>query len=281
LGAAIGGVVGGIGGALSQPGNGGTAGNAYTGPGSMDTNALNRQLTDSVAEQQSLQNNPNQAAGDVASNSIQGSLFGAGGTLNQAQNQLTQEQNQGYGLTAGDQTAYGQAAGQIANQFGQSQQGLAQSLAARGLSDSGAAGAAFSNSFGNQNEQLAGLQTQIAQQRMNFNQQAMAQTQNFIGTLSGQANTAINNQANQNQSAINNQFNMSNTLLGNQQNQANENLQQQQQTAHPSGVGAALGGAAQGAMAGIGLSNAMSSGGKQVQGQSAGGGGMSSTSMFA
>lgn len=262
MGAAIGGAVGGIAGALSKPGGGSNAGNEYT-QGGMSPEALNLQLTNAVTEQNSAQANPNQASMDVQNNPIQGQLYGQGGALSQAMAQYGQEQNQGYGLTAGDQTAYGQASGQIANQFGQSQQGLAQSLASRGLSDSGAAGAAFSNSFGNQNEQLAGLQTQIAQQRMNFNQNAMAQTQNFIQGLGDSANTAINNQANQNQSQISNQFNQANTMLGNQQGQANENMQQQQQSKSSSGLSGALSGAVSGASSGAGLMSSMATANNQ------------------
>lgn len=120
-------------------------------------------------------------------------LFGAGGIQDQAQSrygqlnsQLDQDRSsvlslgslldedrqslmgrdQSYGLTDTDLAAYGQAAGNITRQFANSEQSLAQHLADRGLTNSGSATQSFSNSFGNQNEQLAQLQTQIAQNRI-------------------------------------------------------------------------------------------------------------------
>lgn len=74
-----------------------------------------------------------------------------------------------YGLTPQDLAAYGQASDQLARMYGAQEQGLAQSLANRGLgaAPSGTGAQAFSNLYGNQMEQLKGAQMQIAQQRIN------------------------------------------------------------------------------------------------------------------
>ncbi len=122
-------------------------------------------------------------------------LFGDKGLASQ----LAQEQNnlatQGYGLTQGDQEAYGQTSGNIARLFGQQDQQAAQSLARRGLASagSGAAGAAFSGLAGNKNEMLAKAQTDIAQKRMADTQSRLQNTRQLMAGLGHQATGDIGN----------------------------------------------------------------------------------------
>lgn len=120
-----------------------------------------------------------------------------------AQDQMNQLLGQGFKLTQDDREAYGQASGDIARMFGQQEQNLAQSLAARGLGQapSGAAGKSFSGLLGNKYEQLAKVQTDIADKRMANNLQRIQQTQNqlnaargYTSDLTGQAMGAIQDQ---------------------------------------------------------------------------------------
>lgn len=177
-------------------------------------------------------------------------LFGAGGIQDQAQSQYGQLYNQyqqafgnaladrdqanslnglldqdrnalmgrdpSYGLQDSDLQAYAQAAGNITRQFGAQANNLSQMLGQRGLADAsnGVASQNFSNLYGNQAEQLAGLQQQISQNRIQSalqlaqartsadlqrQQQAISQ----YGTSAGLANTA-NNAVGQNQGFIQN-----------------------------------------------------------------------------
>lgn len=195
-------------------------------------------------------NDPNAATGQVQNNAILGGLFGQGGQLQQAENQVTDLTNNGFNLNNTDKTAYGEAAGNIARQFGQNEQSLSQSLANRGLSNSGIAGQEFSNSLGNKNEQLAGLQTQIAQNRMQMNQQRLAQTQNFMGQLGQQGQNAIQGQFGRNlqgqqfSNDVNQQKFANNMgILGATQGQGNEQFSQYQQSQKPGDFAAGLGSA--------------------------------------
>lgn len=133
---------------------------------------------------------------------IYSQLYGGGqgqtGLLGQEINKEQQLQNQGYNLQPEDQTMYGQVAGNIARQFGQQGNQTAQDLAARGLSNSGAAGAAFSGLQGNQNEMLAQAQEQIAQQRFQNTLQQIQQQQQFINQLGAQGQNALQGQQAQN-----------------------------------------------------------------------------------
>ncbi len=134
------------------------------------------------------------ATEQVQKNPILGGLYGQGGQLGQAEDKLTGLQNQGFELKPEDQSLYGQMSGNIARQFGQQGNQAANDLASRGLSSSGAAGAAFSGLAGNQNEQLAQAQQQIAQQRFQNTQQQIGQYQNFINSMGANANNAIGQQ---------------------------------------------------------------------------------------
>lgn len=134
------------------------------------------------------------ATNQVQQNPILGQLFGQGGEFSRAIGKEQELQNQGYQLTPEDQTLYGQASGNIARQYGQAGNDLAQQLAARGLSSSGAAGAQFSGLAGSQNEQLAQAQQNIMQQRFQNTLNQIQQQQNFINQLGGQAGTDIQQQ---------------------------------------------------------------------------------------
>jgi hypothetical protein len=134
------------------------------------------------------------ATDQVQNNAILGQLFGKEGLLGKEISKEQQLQNQGFQLTPDDQTMYGQMSGDIARQFGQQGNKTAADLASRGLSSSGAAGAAFSGLAGNQNEMLAKAQQQIAQQRFQNTLQQIGQQQNMINSLGGQAGNAINQQ---------------------------------------------------------------------------------------
>ena len=136
----------------------------------------------------------NFATQQVQNNPILGSLFGKDGEMGKQEGILDNLQNQGFELKPEDQTLYGQEAGSIARQFGQQGNQTAQDLAARGLSNSGAAGAMFSGINGNQNEMLAQAQQQIAQQRFQNTQNQIAQQQSFVNSLGNQAANDINQQ---------------------------------------------------------------------------------------
>lgn len=156
-------------------------------------------------------NNPmGQSAAQVQGNSVEqqglGQMLGqlqSGQGLQQSQTgQLDKLQNQGFNLTPGDQTMYGQESGNIARQFGQQGNQAASNLASRGLSNSGAAGATFSGLSGNQNEMLSQAQQNIAQQRFQNTMSQIGQTQNFLGALNGQNNQAAGNYASQGENDI-------------------------------------------------------------------------------
>lgn len=264
-GAVIGGAVGGLSGLLSNQQEGSkNSGNVYN-LDSTDQAGLKNVLNQSMDAQQVYGGDPTK---DVMSNALTGQTFGAGGTLANTTALENQQAHQGFQLTPEDQTAYGQASGNIARQFGQSDQSLSQALSDRGLSDSGVAGAAFTGSQGNKNEQLAGLQTQIAQKRMEMNQTMLANTRQFLGNLVGQGQNAVQGDYNREMGRVNqynqvlgNRADMANNRLTQFQNQANINLGQAQQTQHASTASQGLSGALQGGMAAYKLGSGMSGSG--------------------
>lgn len=123
------------------------------------------------------------ATSEVQNNPLYAQMFGQGGLMSQYGDQL--KQNMSQGLTPEDKTMYGQASGDIARQFGQSENRLSQNLASRGLSNSGAAGAMFSGLAGNQNEMLAKAQQDIMQQRFQNTMQQMGQMNQLAQTAGG------------------------------------------------------------------------------------------------
>ncbi len=177
--------------------------------GSMDMGAggnagLNQQMQNALATGPTT--GSRYATEQVGDNAILGGLYGQGGQLSQAEGKLTDLQNQGFNLTPGDQTMYGQMSGDIARQFGNQGNQATQNLASRGLSSSGAAGAAFSGLAGNQNEQLANAQQQIAQQRYQNTMGQIGQYQNFVNSMGVNAGNAINQQYGRQQSGVNTQM---------------------------------------------------------------------------
>lgn len=204
---------------------------------------------------QAMQNQPTYAGAqqDVQNNPALSQMFGSNGLMNQTGSQISDLMNNGFTLNNDDKTAYGQAAGNIARQFGQSQQGLSQSLADRGLSSSGVAGQQFSNSFGNKQEQLAGLQTQIAQNRMNMNLQRLNSAQQFMNQLGNQYQGAVGQAFNQKLQGNQQLYDLNKGMLDSMQGQANEAISQQNQGAHNSQAGNAM----SGLMGGIGTANSM------------------------
>jgi hypothetical protein len=175
--------------------------------------------------------------------------------MNQTGQSIQDLMKTGYQLTPEDKTAYGQASGNIARQFGQSEKGLAHALASHGLSNSGAAGAGFTGMMGNKNEQLANLQTQIADQRMKTNMARLGQMQNFMTSLGQQAQGAIGQQFNESNQQMKDRYDMGMGILKGDQGQKNEQMKQMSQTAQPNQTGSILSGALQGASSGLGFAS--------------------------
>lgn len=267
-GAAIGGLLGGLGGGLASQREGGQdTGNAFAlkpGQGQAQLNKYQNNLLGIGSAYTGGTEGMGQATKDVQGNPILGQLFGPQGTMQRTGAEEQDLASRGFSLKPEDYEAYGQGAGNIARQFGQSEQSLAQSLANRGLSNSGVAGAQFSGSLGNKQEQLAGLQMKIANDRMSSNLARLGQTRQFLGQLGQQGENAINNQfgnittGNQEARAAMGQENAGIMgLLGAGQNQANKALDQQQQTQHSSTTSNIFGGAMAGAGAGQKIGSGM------------------------
>jgi len=148
---------------------------------------------------------------ELKTNSLTSGIFGEGGfqdRLQESEKELTgitrgneksyqdllnqiQDQNN-YKLTNEDQTAYGQASGDIARLAGQQDNEAMANLAARGLASgtSGAAGAMFSGIQGNKFEQLAKAQTTLADNRY---QKALDTFRLRGDVLGNKSNTDLNN----------------------------------------------------------------------------------------
>lgn len=222
-------------------------GNVYKDSGAYDPSRMGNVLKSAIDNQTAYAGDPTK---EVQNNGILGGLFGAGGTMDRANAEEQRLASQGYNLTPEDHEAYGQASGNIARQFGQSDKSLATALSNRGLSNSGVAGASFTGLQGNKDEQLAGLQHSIADSRMKMNQERLNQTRSFLSSLGTQANTDINSaqtrgvqKAEGQNQAYQNQYNMANGIMQGAQGQSNTQLEQQQQTAHPNDFITGLSGA--------------------------------------
>lgn len=243
--------------------NGQAAGNRW----GSDQQAAGAQGNLSAAQTQAhaIADNPQFAGQSVQGDPIMGQLFGKGGTLDQSVGQEKDLSNRGFSLQPEDYEAYGQASGNIARMFGGQEQGLSQDLASRGLSNSGVAGQQFSNMYGNKQEQLGGLQMQIAQQRMQMNQSRLKDMQNFVSSLGGQAQSAESGAFGRAMTSNQNSYNQASGVLGNIQGQENTQIQQQNQGAHSNAdmaglnavtglispaVGSAMGGKSGGATSG-------------------------------
>lgn len=177
------------------------------------------------------------ATQEVQNNPLLSQLFGKGGALERTNAEEQQLASRGYSLQPEDYEAYGQAQGNIAREFDMQEGNLAQALASRGMSNSGAAAQAFAGSQGNKLERLKQMQMQIADQRMNMNMQRLNQTRQFMGQLGAQGANAIQNQFGRQQAAEEQRFgqtatkaNVGMNLISNMQGQSNEQLSQRQQT---------------------------------------------------
>lgn len=244
------------------------------------------------------------ASSQVMSNPLNQGLYGANGLAGQAQQNygnatgnLAQDRqalsgnDPSYGLQQSDLAAYGQGANQIGRQSAMQGQGIAQALAARGLGSgsNGAAISSYAGNYGNQAEQLAGLQNQISQNRINT-AQGLAQARNAsdLQQQSGAAGLATNlgqlgaseygTQLGANMSGAENNFNElsgANASAANnqalQQNINNANFSQQQATSKPGFLASLGNGISTGITSGVssGLSNGISSG---ISGQPSSGG---------
>lgn len=278
LGAMLGGAA--LGGASSLFGGGGRsgedAGNLFADkPGltgeinALSPYSLRMSIADSI--ERSRNNNYGNATNQVQQSPLLSSLFGSGGAMERANAEEQNLASQGFQLTPEDHTAYGQASGNIARLFGAQEQSLAQALADRGLSNSGVAGQQFSGLYGNKNEQLANLQTEIAQKRMQMNQERLNSTRNFLSQMGNQAQNAvgqafdITNQRNQNE------YNMGMKYMGEQQG-ANERAKGLQNASREQGptFGSVLAGVGGGALAGGRLAGAFQNSGANNYGSNVG-----------
>jgi hypothetical protein len=206
------------------------------------------------------------ATDQITSNPMMAQSFGQGGLLNQTGDQISNLMQNGYGLTNDDRTAYGQASGDIARMFDQNDQSLANALASRGLSSSGAAGQMFANSLGNKNEQLGKMQQQIAQNRVQMAQKQLDSARSFYSGLQGQGINAQQGQQHLNlagqgqyQDQAMGLADRAKSYLMGEQGQQNNATTMERNTQTPTALSNAFNGALGGAQAGVGMANQMSS----------------------
>lgn len=225
------------------------SGNAFSGSVNQAQGALNAALTrDPQAARREMMADPTLAKyfGEDAE-----ALRGDIGNIRSEERDLA---TRGYGLQQEDKEAYGQASGDIARQFGRAEGGLAQALAARGLSSSGSANRAFMGSQGNKMEQLAGLQRKIADDRVKTNMARLANTRQFQSQLMGQQAQQMGQytgELGRRDTFALDKGNMGLRTLGGAQDQANLNYDQQAASRGPSMFQKALGGAVSGAAGGF------------------------------
>lgn len=218
-----------------------------------------------------LNYDPAQAAQDINSNSL---TSGLQGQINSTNSQINNLQNSGFALQPQDYQMYGQQAGQITRNMGAQTNNLAQALAARGLSNSGVAGAQFTTAAGSQNEQLANQMMAIQQNRYQQNMQSLQNARNYATQL----NSQINQDMGQNENQALARGNAGANYLSNYQNQENNALAQYAQTNKPSGTGqliGTIGGGIAGAFAGNPMLGASLGGAIGGAADGSGGGGLS------
>jgi hypothetical protein len=145
------------------------------------------------------------ATDQVKDNDLFKGMFGEGGLNDRLGTEEQDLAKRGFSLQPEDYEAYGQASGETARMFGAEEQGLAQALAARGLSaaPSGAAGVGFSGLMGNKSERLAGAQRKIADDRMKMNQQRLDSTRGFMMEGNKLAQAAVGDQFSRNRQGVN------------------------------------------------------------------------------
>lgn len=127
------------------------------------------------------------ASQQVIEDPLLAGLFGDDSTMSRAVAEERDLASRGFSLQPEDHEAYGQMSGELARMFGQEEQSLASALANRGLAagSSGVAAQQFAGLQGNKSERLAGLQRQIANDRMQMNLQRLSQTRQFMNQLGG------------------------------------------------------------------------------------------------
>lgn len=204
---------------------------------------------------------------EVLADPVYGKMFGEGGQLGLLGQDIATQRaeaanlaGRGYSLQPEDYEAYGQASGNIARMFGQSDANLASALRARGLAGSGSARTAFAGSQGNKMEQLGAMQRQIADQRMKSNLERLGQTRGYITNLLGQQQGLLGQYggAVEHKDAFaQSKGSMGLNTLQNLQNQANENFAQQKGTHVGSFLGDMTKGTLGGAMMGAQLASGM------------------------
>lgn len=178
--------------------------------------------TSNPAEQAALASSPIGstlvASEQLRSDPLTSGQFGEGGSLSQALAQEKDLGSRGFSLQPEDYEAYGQASGNIARQFGQTENSLAQSLAARGLSqgNSGIAQAQFTGLQGSKNEQLGQMQRQIADDRMKSNLERLNSTRSYLTNLGGLGQQALGGIRSANMQGMNQMVDTANSLSGNQ-----------------------------------------------------------------
>ncbi len=147
--------------------------------------------------QQQAQNNYSNYGNSVAGDESQ--IAGTNANIAQAMSAM-QGSSPLYGMTSTDLAAYGQAAGNIDRNYANYNQQIAQNLAQRGLgsASNGITAANYAGSMGNQMEQLASLQTQIAQNRI-ATAQGLTQSsvQDYLSQLTGNNQTLSTDQTGQ------------------------------------------------------------------------------------
>lgn len=254
--------------------NGQAAGNRYG--GDSEVAGARGNLTAAQTQARAIADNPQFAGQSVQGDPILGQLFGKGGTMDQSVGQEHDLATRGYSLQPEDYEAYGQGSGNIARMFGAQEQGLAQDLASRGLSNSGVAGQQFSGMYGNKQEQLAGLQTNIAQKRMEMNQSRLRDMQQFVSSLGGQAQSAEQGAFGRAMDANKNNYNQAMGVIGGVQGQENEQISQQNEGSHSSADLAGVN-AASGLFSNAASLSSLQNGKSPVSGQSSSGGPASSS----
>jgi hypothetical protein len=178
--------------------------------------------TTNAAEQAALASSPIGstlvASEQLRTDPLTSGQFGEGGSLSQALAEEKDLGSRGYSLQPEDYEAYGQASGNIARQFGQTENSLAQSLASRGLSqgNSGIAQAQFTGLQGSKNEQLGQMQRQIADDRMKSNLERLNSTRSYLTNLGSLGQQALGGIRSANMAGMDQMIGAANNLSGNE-----------------------------------------------------------------
>jgi len=203
----------------------------------------------SLTEREALAQDPlagsRMAANETVNNPLLRGLYGNNSLSDRLQNEEKDLSTNGFKLNDQDRTAYGQASGDISRMYGQQENDLMSQLQSRGLASagSGAAGAAFSGLAGNKYEQLAKMQTDLADKRYAANTARLNSTRQQIGQLGALGQQAQQAQYGRQMTGIGarrdylNQGN--NAMTG--ANQMNQAALQDKRNNKPQNIGDALG----------------------------------------